>query len=180
MSNERVTASVKRDHIHLMNRLFKWDETTQKWVAQPEVFFSTPNIAVDMGNFVGALNWYEHEQYPDAPIPDPIPTDPAQSIRARATTFGKWAAWKLASSAELDAMKAEFGVTPVAQLVNFYGESGGGGISVQGGMDADGIPFFWALVNGVETRTKDINGAADAYVLKMAEQQGRTVPTSPI
>lgn len=119
-------------------------------------------------------------QFADAPVPGPTPTDPAQSIRARAKAFGKWAAWKLASSAELDAMKAEFGVTPVAQLVNFYGESGGGGISVQGGMDPNGIPFFWALVDGNEVRTTDLNGAADAYVLKMATAQGREVPGSPI
>ena len=119
-------------------------------------------------------------QFAVPPAPSPVPTDPAQSIRYRATTFGKWAAWKLATSAELDAMKAEFGVTPVSQLVNFYGESGGGGISVQGGMGSDGIPFFWALVNGVEMKVRDINGAADAYIAQMAAQQGRTVPASPI
>ena len=74
LSDERVTASVKRDHIHLMNRLFRWDEATQKWVAQPDVFFGTPNIEVDMGNFVGALNWYEHEQYPSTGGgTDPVP-----------------------------------------------------------------------------------------------------------
>jgi len=73
MSNDRVLADVKRDHIHLMNTLFRWDGS--KWVAQPDVFFNTPGIEVDMGNFVGALNKSEREQYPP-PVPPPVVVPP--------------------------------------------------------------------------------------------------------
>lgn len=74
MSDERVTASVKRDHIHLMNKLFKWDDKLNKWVAQPDVFFNTPDIEIHMGNFVGALNYFENQQYPEVVTPPPQST----------------------------------------------------------------------------------------------------------
>ncbi len=77
MSTERVNVSVKRDHIHLMNKLFKWEPSLNKFVAQPNVFFNIPNLEADMGDFVGALNYFENQQYPaPAPAPDPSTNTP--------------------------------------------------------------------------------------------------------
>ena len=69
MSNDRTTVSVKRDHIALLNTLFRLESGV--YVAQPEVFFATPNMTTNIGNMLGAMNRADSEQYPQTPAPTP-------------------------------------------------------------------------------------------------------------
>jgi hypothetical protein len=173
MSDERTTASVKRDHITLMNRLFRWDATANKWVAQPEVFFSIPNIAVDMGNFVGALNKYDREQYPAPGDLPPPPTDPISAYRAR-LAGGQWRAYASVFFTEANELKTAFPnrAQDIDLILALYGPGGGGNISGE----TDGTNYwFYKWINGQAVKTPDVNGAADAYVYSLAGPSYRTL-----
>ncbi len=69
MSDERVICTylggVKRDQIHQLKKLYVWDEASQTFIPQPDVFFADPTIAADMGDLIGYLNMQEVEQYPE-------------------------------------------------------------------------------------------------------------------
>ena len=67
MSNDRTTVSVKRDHIALLNTLFRLEGGV--YVTQPEVFFATPNMTANIGNMLGAMNRADSEQYPPPGAP---------------------------------------------------------------------------------------------------------------
>lgn len=170
MSNERVNASVKRDHIALMNKLFRYDEATNTWIAQPEVFFNTPNIAVDMGNFVGALNYWEREQYPDGGITPPVGTGPLARIDATTSEWAKYAA-KFLINEEIEALIARTGNAAKVHEVSAFYDVGGIG-SMNGRRDGNRHWFF--PESGGET--EDVNGAADAIIAAKAVAQGKTVP----
>lgn len=178
MSNDRVLADIKRDHIRTLESLFKFEGG--KWVAKPEAFFANPQVPIDLGNLIGAMHKSELEQYPPAGTPPPPPADPLARLIARGQTFGEWAAWFLMQPDEETVARERFGYDKVSLLNNFYQGGGGGGLRVNGKMGADGVPFFYRADDGETIRHPDVNGAADAYVLEMAKAQGITVEASPI
>lgn len=84
MSNERVLCTflggIKRDQIHDLNRLFKWDAPQGKFVPDAAAL---PDVAKNIGDMIGYLNKAEREQYPDGgpPVPTPEPFVPLKEFK---------------------------------------------------------------------------------------------------
>lgn len=116
-------------------------------------------------------------QFPeDAPAPAPI-VDPLGPLGRFDAAPSDWAAWAFCTNDERAAMEARYPAQQVqiVNMVQFYSGGSAGGLFIPKRRDPDGAYYFGKLdgsmPDGVHW-TRDVLGAADAYVAERCDAQG--------
>lgn len=168
MSEQRVICTylggIKREQIHDLNRLFRYDTASKTFVPDPAAL---ADVAKNIGNLIGYLNKAEAEQYPSGGQPPVDPADPLARFNSAPSQWAKWHQGFLEPQ-EQWALKAKYDPVAVGQHINWWD---GEGYKLQGERRADGTYWYRVPKPGPDPKgyygddlLQDINGAADAYV----------------